>query len=259
MTISVPATPYEPTPLPVRRLSAAEICAFALGKNGAFPTNDEAPDPDHMDRALGWLDMIVAELTGNRRCYWLSPATVTFDWPEGEQSVVLADALGADAPPTGILFPVRAWAVDTTTGMRRHQIELCRRKKYERHGNLATVGNPQLLFIDRLIDNSLAYIWPVPSTTNPWRIALEFQVYARSVLGEQGGDQAGDVPVGFDATWNLYLVTRLAAETGDGPVVKLDQGTIRDWRKDAAELLSNLLYHNREKNSKPYRTKRYGG
>ncbi|MDZ4252837.1 MAG: hypothetical protein U1A72_09745, partial [Sulfuritalea sp.] len=197
MTIVLDSSQYDPTPLPVRKLSAVELCERALRKIGAFAINDEAADPDELDEALRWLDMIVAELTGTRRCYWLTPATVTFDWPAGEESVVLADQMGADYPPTGIQFPVRAWRVDTTTGLRQAEIELCRRKTYEAKSDLTTSGSPEILFVDRLTENQRAYAWPVPSTADVWQIALEFQTYSRSVLGEQGGEQAGDVPTGF--------------------------------------------------------------
>lgn len=259
MAITIPATLHPSSPLAVRLLSARLICERALRKTQAFAINDEAADPDHLEEALKWLDIIVAEVTGTRRCYWLSPATVTFDWPAGERSLNLADAMGVDYPPTGILFPVRAWAVSPTTGLRECEIELCRRKRYEDHSNLDSPGTPELLFIDRLIQNELAYAWPVPSTDDPRRIALEFQAYARSVFGEQGGDDAGDIPHGFDQTWQLWLITRLAAELGDGPVVTIEAARIRDWRTLADQLLSALLYVNKEKTNRRPVTRRYGG
>lgn len=260
MAILLDSSQNAATPLPVRKLSAAEACEMALQKIGDFPTNDEEADPDSMQRALQWFDIIVAEVTGNRRCYWLTPETVTFSWPVGESSVVLADAMGVDYPPLGILFPIRAWGVDTTTGTRQGEIELCRRAKFEAQPNPQTSGSPRLLFIDRLVENQKAHVSPIPSADNPRSIALEFQTYTRSVLGEQGGDQAGDISTGFDQTWNLFLVTRLAAELGDGPVKRLETQTIRDWRTLAEGLLSNLVtYQNREKNNRPVKTARYGG
>lgn len=259
MAIPVDSSQNAATPLPVWLLSAAEVCERALRKVGAFSINDEAADPDELDEALRWLDMIVAEITGTRRCYWLTPATVTFDWPAAEESVVLADQMGADYPPTGILFPVRAWSVNVTSGLREAEIELCRRKTYEAKSDLTTAGSPEILFIDRLVENQRAYVWPVPSTDDLYQIALEFQTYSRSVLGEQGGEQAGDVPTGFDQTWQLWMVTRLAAEIGDGPVKRLESSTIRDWRALSDGYLSALLYHNREKNNRPFQTRRYGG
>ncbi|MFH1603694.1 MAG: hypothetical protein ABIH03_07285 [Pseudomonadota bacterium] len=260
MAIILDSAQYDPTPLPVRKLSAIEACERALRKIGAYAINDEAADPDEIEETLYWLDLIVAEVTGTRRCYWLTPATVTFDWPDGESSVVLADQMGADYPPTGILFPVRAWLVDYETGDRQSEIELCRRRKYEELSISTTAGSPEVLYIDRLVENQKAYVSPVPDNAdNLWKIALEFQAYSRSVLGEQGGDQAGDVPTGFDQTWQLWMVTRLAAEIGDGPVKRLEASTIRDWRALSAGYLSDLLYTNREKNNRPYQTKRYGG
>lgn len=273
MAIPVDSSQNAATPLPVWLLSAAEVCERALRKVGAFSINDEAADPDELDETLRWLDMIVAEITGTRRCYWLTPATVTFDWPnDGESSVVLADAMGADYPPTGILFPVRAWRIATTydadtgiiTNTTRNELELCRRSKYMEHSSIETWGDPDLLYIDRLNENQRAYTWPAwqavtPPPDNPWRIAIDFQTYSRSVLGEQGGEQSGDVPHGFDQTWQLWMVTRLAAEIGDGPVKRLESSTIRDWRTLAQGYLSDLLYANKEKTNRRPVTRRYGG
>jgi hypothetical protein len=260
MAIPVDSSQNAATPLPVRKLSAAEVCEMSLQKIGDFPTNDENADPDSMERALQWFDVIVAEVTGNRRCYWLTPETVTFEWPDGEASVVLADQMGSGYPPLGILFPIRAWDVDRTTGTRCGGIELCRRDKFEAQLTPLTSGLPNLLYIDRLVENQKAYISPIPNSSSQRNIALEFQTYTRSVLGEQGGDQAGDISTGFDQTWNLFLITRLSAELGDGPVKRLETQTIRDWRALSEGLLSSLLtYQNREKNNRPVVTRRYGG
>lgn len=259
MAVSVDSSANEATPLGVRFLSATELCERVLRKIRAFAINDDGADEDHMEETLKWLDIIVAEVTGNRRCYWLSPATVTFDWPGLERSVNLADQMGADYPPTGIQFPVRAWVVDAATGLRQREIELCRRRKYEDKTNLDTGGMPEILLIDRLVTNQLAYVWPVPAEDDLWQIALEFQAYSRSVLGEGGATDAGDVPHGFSQEWQLYLITRLAAEVGDGPVMRCDKTDVRDWREQADKLLVNLIYANREKTSRRPVTRRYGG
>lgn len=264
MSISINSSQNAATPLAAPPLSAIEICERALRKIQAFAINDEAADPDELDESLHWLSLIIKELTGTRRCYWLTPETVTFDWPINEASVVLADQMGADYPTTGIQFPVRAWLINKTTGLRERELPLVRRKKYEKHLRLTTNGPPQELFIDRLVQDQKAYIWPVPNTPDPsnpsapeWQIALEFQVYSQSVFGEQGGDQSGDVPHGFSTEWELYIVTRLSAEIGDGPVKSVDITRVKEWRALAEGSLSLLLYANREKNNRPHATKRY--
>lgn len=266
MTISVNSSQNAATPLAAPPLSAIEICERALRKIQAYAINDEAADPDEVDESLQWLSLIIKEITGTRRCYWLTPETVTFDWPINEPSVVLADAMGKAYPPTGIQFPIRAWMVNNTTGLREREIPLVRRKEYERRIRHSTNGPPSMLFIDRLVERQTAYAWPVPNTPDPsdpgapeWQIALEFQVYSRSVFGEQGGEQSGDVPHGFSTEWELFIVTRLAAEIGDGPVKSVDINRVKEWRALAAASLSELLYANREKNNRPFQTRRYGG
>lgn len=259
MAVTVDAAQNDAAPLGVRLLSASELSERALRKVRAFAINDEEPDPSHMAEALSWLDLIVGEVTGNRRCYWLTPDTVTFDWPGLERNVVLADQMGADYPSTGIQFPIRAWVVDATTGLRQGELELCRRSKYEAKTNLDTGGMPEILYIDRLVANQKAYTWPVPTADDLWQVALEFQRYTQSVLGADGSNQAGDVPHGFSQEWQLFLITRLAAEIGDGPVMRCAKADVKDWRDQAAQYLSNLLYANREKTSRRPVTRRYGG
>ena len=266
MAIPVQASQNDVTPLWVRSLSAANIAELSLRKVKTFSPNDEAADPDELDIALQFMDLIVAEVTGTMRCYWLSPATVTFDWPAASASVALSDQMGAGYPPTGIQFPVRAWLVDAVTGQRQYELELCRRKKYEDRLRHDTNGNPQLLFIDRQVNGELAYVWPVPQAPDPasptvsgWKIALEFQTYTRSVLGVQGGDQAGEVSHGFSQEWQLYLVTRVAIDIGDGPVTDVGVGKLNEWRSQAAEKFSLLIYANKEKTNRRPVTRRYGG
>lgn len=266
MTIAQPASQSIPaTPLAAANLSCSSLCERALRKVGAFAIYDDSPDTDEMAETLSWLDLIVKEVTGNQLCYWLRPKTVEFDWPLNERHVVLADQMGAEYPSLGIQFPVGAWLVNKDTGCREGKLELCRRERYEDWRQHHAVGRPEILYIDRLVQNEGAYIWRMPNiastvdpTTSIWRIALEFQTYTRSVLGEQGGNQAGDVWHGFSTEWELFLITRLAAEIGDGPVQMLDSGRIRGWREYSEVLLNKLTaYANKEKSTQRPVTRRY--
>lgn len=249
------------TPAPTALLSARELCEMSLGKIGAFVTNDEAADPVEMDRSLKWLDIIVGEIAGTNRCHWLIPTTVRFEWPDELASDALGDLMGSEYPPEGVLFPIKAWLVNATTGKRVTELKLVRRHEYEDHVDLALPGQPEQLYIDRQSPDLQASLYPVPSLGAGWQVDLMLQKYAKSMLGQlTGSTQAGELAHGFSQEWQLYLITRLAAELGDGPVRRLPMSEIAEFRTIAGGLLGRLeTYSNREKRSEPARTKRYGG
>ena len=56
--------------------SAYRVAEKALRKIGAFPITDSAADPLEMREALDWLTIIMAELAGRDRVFWLTPATL---------------------------------------------------------------------------------------------------------------------------------------------------------------------------------------
>lgn len=248
------------SPAPSELLSARGLGEKALEKIGAFTVNDEAADPVELDRTIEWLDLIVAEIAGTNRCHWLVPTTVRFEWPDEESSDTLGNLMGSEYPPEGVLFPVHAWLVDTN-GKRIRELKLVRRHEYEDHTDLEMEGQPEQLYIDRQTPDLKAHIWPVPAADTGWRVDLMVQKYARSMLGGVSGSaDAGELQHGFSQEWQLFLITRLAAEIGDGPVRRLPMNEVNSMRTVAGGLLGRLeTYSNREKRSEPARTKRYGG
>lgn len=242
-------------------LSARGLGEKSLEKIGAFVVNDEAADPVELDRAIEWLDLIVAEIAGTNRAHWLIPTTVRFEWPDEIATDSLSDLMGALYPAEGVLFPIAAWLVDPATGIRRTQLKLVRRQDYEDHTDLALPGQPEQLYVDRQTPDLKASLYPVPALAAGWQIDFMFQKYARSMLGQlSGAAQAGELPHGFSQEWQLYLITRLAAEIGDGPVRRLPMSEVGAFRTVAGSLLGRLeTYSNREKRTGPARTKRYGG
>lgn len=235
---------------------------MALQKIGAFTTNDEAADPVELDRTLQWLDAVVARIAETRRAGWLIPTTVRFDWPAGTASDTLDNLIETvDYPPEGVLFPQQAWLIDAN-GVRIRELPLARRWEYEDITDKTQDGEPNLIYIDRTLAVSRAFVHPVPAVGSAaLSVDLLFQKYAPSMLGPlEGSVQSGDLAHGFSQGWQLFLVTATAAEIGDGPVRRLPTGEIDAWRKGAAMMLAELeAFSNREKTSGARRTKRYGG
>lgn len=95
-------------------LQVAKVAELALGKIGAFTVNMLAPDPSEVMRSIEWLDIIVAELAGDNRCFWLTPATTVSVLSANVASYTLSTLLGVDYPADGILFPVAAYIRDSS-------------------------------------------------------------------------------------------------------------------------------------------------
>lgn len=142
-----------------------------------------------------------------------------------------------------------------------HEIPIVRRLHYEAHADKLASGVPSEVYIDRLNDNKNLYVYPVQDSSVNVRIRLLVQTYPRSVMGQGAQDTSGDVPHGFDVTWQKWLILATAGEIGDGPVRRLPANIIKDIKAAASQAFIELnASQNREKITRRlHRTKRYGG
>lgn len=245
------------TPVGSLLFSAREIVEMSLQDIGAFSPNDEGADPEEMDRGLKRLELIVAEVAGTEDCWWLMPESVSFMLPANERVSTLEDLMGANYPSTGVLFPISAVLTDAD-GQRVSDLELVRRWQYEEISNKNDTGQPELLYIDRLAAAVNVFVYRVP-TTDEYYVDMVVQTYHRSVIGAQGqSEQAGSLPHGFSAEWQLYLVNRLNTVIGAGPVRRCTAADITRWREAAETSFGKLVHSNREKRSEPSRTAPWG-
>ena len=235
------------------RLKVSKIAELSLGKIGAFTVNQVSPDTDELYLTVQWLDIIVAALAGTRRCFWLTPATVTKALSANTTSYVLSTLLGTSYPTDGILFPTAAYIRDASSD--DTEIELISRREYEALANKDATGEPTKAYIDRLADSQVIYLYPTPTTTD-YSLRLTFQTYPPTLTGGTP-ENAGNRGHGFTADWQLWLITALAAEIGDGPVRRLPTQEVRDMRGAANDMLERLLttYANTEKTTSPRRVK----
>jgi hypothetical protein len=237
----------------MRTLTIREICERALRKIGAFAIRDTGADSDELEEARFWLDMLVGHVSARRRYWWLAETAAVLALTPGVRTYTLdGSTLGQDAP--AVAFPISAFAIDPLSG-RDGEIDIYRRRDYDAltDKDLRT-GPPEGIYIDRLAAPTLT-VYPLPPAATeggpPWRIRLVYQQFTDDVTVGEAERRIRDVR----STWNLFLVTALAAQIGDGPIRKLPQDEVRGMRNDANQLLSDLdAFDAHEQANEPRRT-----
>lgn len=234
-----------------RHLTVGQICERSLRKVGTYAIRDQGPDPGEIEEARYWLDMLVGHVSASQRCWWLVPATLEFDLPALAASFDLEEAVGPQNwPENGMQFPIQA-SVLLPDGIDEYELELVRRRDYEDIPRKSQVGRPKLLYIDRL-NAPTAHVYPVPEREG-YRLRLVVQAFADDVTVDLQRSSNFTI-TSVRAAWNLYLVTALAAQIGNGPVTRLPQGEIDDMSRAAAGLLADLFaYDNHEQAGAPRR------
>lgn len=234
------------------KFKVAEIAELALGKIGAFTVAMVAADPDEMVRTVKWMDIVVAELVGTNRAYWLTPQSVTAVLTAAVPTYTLSTLLGTSYPADGIQFPTQAFIVDAAGSS--NEVELISRQAYERIDTKTDVGSPTKIYIDRLNDTQKISVYPVPSD-GTLSLRLVFQTFATN-LTEGTPEFGGNVRHGFSVEWQKWLITATAAEIGNGPVRRLPLQEVHDMKQDASiSLLTLINYSNTQKTTTPKRTK----
>lgn len=245
------------SPSPSSPYFAVEVAELALGQIGAFSVNDEAADPYELARTLRWLDIVLAEVAGTFTCWWLIKETIRFPWPADTRTDTVANIMADFYPPAGIVNPISATLVDAD-GRAIRDLPLVRRHVYDDLPNKDDVGQPELLYFGRQATEQMLSIYRVPDV-DTWYVDLVAQTYAPSVLGTQGQtDQAGQLPHGFGQEWQGFLVDKLSAKIGNGPVRQKPLANVKAWDESAERSFAKLeAFANREKKSQPSRTRRW--
>lgn len=232
--------------------TAKQIAEEALGAIGAFPVTESAADPEHLRRAMTWLDLILAEIGGNNKIFALIPATLSFPLINGQSDYNLNQTLGANLPPEKIQNPVEAWLEDQAGN--RTPIEIATFDKFEAAKTASSpspTGPPCLIHIDRLADTPILRTFPAADVadTNTYTLKLAVQTYAPNVApaGVTGTQSQGAILTKFRQAWQRYLILQLAHDLGSGPIFKIAQTSLDNFAKKAGGSLLDLkAYENRE-------------
>jgi hypothetical protein len=215
-------------------LTAKEISELALGATGDFPVTESAADPEQLRRAMQWLDLLIAQSAGTMKLFSLIPATIPLPLTAGQQTYVLNEELGADLPVDRIQFPVNAWISDAAGN--RYPLEIVKSDVFERRCKDTQPGRPQVIYIDRLPSPTLR-TWPIVDVNDPtvWTIKLDVQTYAPNVApsGVTGTQVQASRAHSFRQAWQRWLVLQHTIDIASGPITKLPQTSIDNWRKEA--------------------------
>lgn len=228
-----------------RLLEIREICERALRKIGSYSINDQGAIAEEMDEARHWLDLIVGHITSRKRTWFLVPASATIALMPGQTAYPLSGLGTADSP---VQFAIAAFLREIDSG-RAHELPLARRLEWEAR-EPHNPGPPVLAYVDRSREPTLL-LHPPPPDNVLHEVVLTYQRFSADWTRGANTAPAPDLR----ESWNLYLITALAYELGNGPVRKLPADEVREMGERARELLKELDdYEMHEQANEPRRT-----
>jgi hypothetical protein len=128
-------------------------------------------------------------------------------------------------------------------------MELARREDWEAR-QPRNAGRPEMVYVDRTSRPTLR-VHPAPPAPVTHNLLVTFQRFSDDM---REGASTRHIP-GMRETWNLYLITALAYELGNGPVRKLPADEVAEMRAAAVSYLADLeAYDAHEQASEPRRT-----
>lgn len=220
--------------------TAAVICEEALRDVGAYTPSDPGPDPAEYKVAVRRFDMLMAQLAGMTRFWWLTPKTQTLTVPANAETVPLADL------PIPLQQVVQAKKVNAQN--METQVDLLHRSEWEAIDNRTQVGEICALYIER---DQAADIYPymIPREATTLRLfGYGFAPDIYATLGETAHQ--------FAESFQLYLIKSLAYEIGGGAVRSMDANDRTLLMQEANRIWSLLNPNaNRENLTRPRFTK----
>jgi hypothetical protein len=220
-----------------QRLTIRQICEGALEKVGALSIYDREADAEELERAAFWLDALVGHIAGTRRRLWLQEDTLEIPLEADRIEYELQSYLGANYPDRGIQWPMHA--VTRHDGF-DYDCHILTRQEYDDIADKDSGGRPRNIYLDRLNTPTMK-VHPVPSDSG-FTIRLTYQAFNDTLFppGRSPRLSVYNQTIDVRRAWNLYLMTALARQIGDGPVRKLPQGELDQHERHADKLLGQL-------------------
>jgi hypothetical protein len=218
-------------------LSRNDIIIRALRKMGSYMISMSSPREGEPEEAAYWLDMVIGHQAMRWRNWGMVEETKSFPLVAGTNRYDLASELGNDAR-RGFQYLIGAYLFDVETNRDVCELVQFRREEYEGKDNKddpANLSQPWGIYINRM-NSPIAFLYPTPSDLRSWRVRLVFQTFPEDMVAAAPNSRA----LGLRQSWNLWIVTALAAELADGPIRKLPQDEVRSMRKDAEKLRNEL-------------------
>jgi hypothetical protein len=218
-----------------RILTAAEICERSLRAIGAFPLTESAADAEYLREAMFWLDLVMAQKAGTGELFFLVSEALPIEITNGTSQYDLNQALGSNLPADRLQFPLEAWLEDAAGN--RTPLTIAKRQTFQAVCNDGTTGAPTMIYIDRLPTTPKMQIYPTPATSDPqaYTIMLVVQTYAPNVApaGVTGTKPDASILTKFRQAWQRWLILKLNIDLAGGPIRKLPQTSIDNWKREA--------------------------
>lgn len=218
-------------------LSRDEIIRRALRKCGAWNLGRSAPRDREVEEAAYWLDMLLGHTSARSTVWWLVDEDKSIDLTIGTYSYDLTALLGPAETPDGIQFVLQAFLYDVDAGMDVCPLEIVARDVWEnrRHRQNAPTGLPTCIYVDRK-KNPTMYLDRAVSEEGEYQVRLVCQGYSPDLLNAKPDSKAFT----FRPTYNLWIVTALAAQLGSGPIRMLPQDEVKTLQSQANTLRNEL-------------------
>jgi hypothetical protein len=215
-----------------RILEIREICERALRRIGTYSIRDSGADAAELEEARLWLDMVMGHLAARQRTWWLTPETAQVPMTVGVADYPLASALPAGDPLSATIM---VKAVDLASAQ-RDDVHLARRWEWEARTEVQPdSGRQWMVYVDRT-PSPVLRIYPTPVDPLTHRLEVVFQ----RVSPDLTTGPVTEKVLKFRQAWNLYIVTALAAQIGNGPVRKMPADEVREMQSQAKDLLFDL-------------------
>lgn len=206
--------------------SAREIGVLALRKIGVVSALETSANEGKLLVALQQLDLILSEKSGTTRLWNFVPQELTFSYTADAESVNITSLLGAN----NTLDMFKAAYNDDTDD----EITLLRRDEFDlyKNGGLFPFITGRVLYVASDGDDTYsAYLRPVP--TEAITIRITGQRFSPSV--SDATSSSSNLAHGFEKPWQRWMVYALAADIGDGPLARIPETRLADWRGIAHE------------------------
>lgn len=214
-------------------LSPSRLAVLALRRIRNVSWFEGEAEGQALTVALEHLDLIVAELAGTERLWWLQKFDQEVAAVGGQRDYDLSGVLTPD--PQDIIFA--AWIDEQE---RRVPLRLYRRVDWDEldDRDIAEAAEPIGVYVERT-PQSMLRLYPTP--TEDGTLNLTVQVLS-------GNLTQVDAPLDLPAAWQRYFVLELAADLGSGPIERLPTEQQDRFRNMAANLKNMLLARARHEN-----------
>lgn len=223
-----------------RFLSSNALADNALREIGSFSPVDVSSNPVEHAITLDRLDMLIAELAGTEKFWFLFPSIgQRIPLAAGVASFLLSAYLD---PLLQFYYSVRVVLANATDEL---PVSMIRRWQYDDIIDKTASGDPTCVYIERS-DTPTCYVWPVPAAAGAF-LVLDGEAYADTAT-----DRGGQNFTNFTAAWYRFLTLQLAVDIGTGPVrtLPLPEIEAKQKRADQAKILL-LSRQNRENADRP--------